>query len=129
MCVSVGKEKTVKARRRRKKNKNIDGENGGVMLRKTKLKDEQVDILEKNFGSEHKLESGRKDRLAAELGLQPRQVAVWFQNRRAKWKSQRLEEEYSKLKSQHDSAVLEKCCLETEVFFSKNKEISLVLEI
>ncbi|XP_073063840.1 homeobox-leucine zipper protein ATHB-40-like [Primulina eburnea] len=116
-----GKGNTVKARRRCKKSKNIYGENGGVMLRKTKLKEEQVDILEKNFGSEHKLESERKDRLAAELGLQPRQVAVWFQNRRAKWKSQRLEEEYSKLKSQHDSAVVEKCCLETELLKLKEQ--------
>ncbi|XP_073147368.1 homeobox-leucine zipper protein ATHB-40-like [Henckelia pumila] len=118
-----GKENTAKARRRRKKMKNMDGENGGVtsMLRKTKLNEEQVNVLETNFGSEHKLESERKDRLAAELGLQPRQVAVWFQNRRAKWKSQKLEEEYSMLKSQHDSAVVEKCCLETELLKLKEQ--------
>ncbi|KZV19009.1 homeobox-leucine zipper protein ATHB-40 [Dorcoceras hygrometricum] len=109
------KEKQKARGRRKKISKNIDGENVGVMLRKTKLNEEQVNILEKHFGSEHKLESERKDRLAAELGLQPRQVAVWFQNRRAKWKSQRLEEEYSKLKSQHDTAVVEKCCLETQL--------------
>lgn len=86
-------------------------------MRKRKLSDEQVNLLEQNFGNEHKLESERKDRLASELGLDPRQVAVWFQNRRARWKSKKLEEEYSKLKSQHDSTVLEKCQLESEVTF------------
>lgn len=86
------------------------------MMRKRKLSDEQVKMLEQSFGSEHKLESERKDKLAAELGLDPRQVAVWFQNRRARWKSKKLEEEYSKLKSDLDVAVVHKCRLETEVY-------------
>ena len=68
-----------------------------------------------NFGNERKLESERKDRLASELGLDPRQVAVWFQNRRARWKTKKLEEEYSKLKNEHETTVVEKCRLETEV--------------
>lgn len=87
------------------------------MMRKRKLSDEQVKMLEQSFGSEHKLESERKDKLAAELGLDPRQVAVWFQNRRARWKSKKLEEEYSKLKSDLDVAVVHKCRLETEVLY------------
>lgn len=88
------------------------------MFRKRKLTDEQMNMLEINFVNEHKLDSERKDRIASELGLDPRQVAVWFQNRRARWKSKKLEDEYSKLKSEHDNTIVEKCQLETEVIIS-----------
>lgn len=71
-----------------------------------------------NFGNEHKLESERKDKLASELGLDPRQVAVWFQNRRARWKNKKLEEEYTKLKTAHETNIIEKCRLESEVYLS-----------
>lgn len=103
----------TKPRRRRKKNKGIGDASLGT--KKRKLSQEQVKLLEQNFGNEHKLESERKDRLASELGLDPRQVAVWFQNRRARWKNKKLEEEYVKLKSMHDNNVVEKCRLESEV--------------
>ncbi|XP_043712508.1 homeobox-leucine zipper protein ATHB-40-like [Telopea speciosissima] len=111
--VAASTEGERKPRRRRKKNKG--GETEDMAARKRKLSAEQVNLLEINFGNEHKLESEKKDRLATELGLDPRQVAVWFQNRRARWKNKKLEEEFSKLKSVHDSTVLEKCRLEAEV--------------
>jgi homeobox-leucine zipper protein len=78
-----------------------------------------------NFGNEHKLESERKDKLALELGLDPRQVAVWFQNRRARWKNKKLEEEYTKLKTSHENIVVEKCQLESEVHLSLSLSLSL----
>ncbi|KAL0685387.1 hypothetical protein Bca4012_052235 [Brassica carinata] len=56
-----------------------------------------------NFELENKLEAERKVKLAQELGLQPRQVAVWFQNRRARWKTKQLEKDYGVLKTQYDS--------------------------
>ncbi|XP_068654201.1 homeobox-leucine zipper protein ATHB-40-like [Aristolochia californica] len=101
-----------KPKRRKRKGR---GDAPGTEPKKRKLTEEQVNFLETNFGNEHKLESARKDRLAAELGLDPRTVAVWFQNRRARWRSKHLEEEYSRLKVTHESVVIEKCRLEGEV--------------
>ncbi|XP_022943109.1 homeobox-leucine zipper protein ATHB-40-like [Cucurbita moschata] len=108
----------AKRRRRRKKNR---GSEADAVAKKRKLTAAQVHLLETNFGSEHKLESERKDRLASELGLDPRQVAVWFQNRRARWKNKKLEEEYSSLKKLHESVVVEKCRLETQILKLKEQ--------
>ncbi|XP_010681120.2 homeobox-leucine zipper protein ATHB-40 [Beta vulgaris subsp. vulgaris] len=105
-------------RRRRRKSKS-EGMNSAA--KKRKLSEEQVNMLEISFGCEHKLESERKDRLASELGLDPRQVAVWFQNRRARWKSKKLEHEYTKLRNEHEKNVVEKCRLETEVLSLKDQ--------
>ncbi|CAH2051319.1 unnamed protein product [Thlaspi arvense] len=120
-----GESKPVRPKRRRK-SKNVaaaeeggDGRNG--WFRKRKLSDDQVRMLEMSFGDEHKLESERKDRLASELGLDPRQVAVWFQNRRARWKNKRLEDEYNKLKNAHENVVVEKCRLDSEVHHLKEQ--------
>lgn len=59
--------------------------------------------MEKSFEEENKLEPERKTQLAKKLGLQPRQVAVWFQNRRARWKTKQLERDYDVLKASYDS--------------------------
>lgn len=71
--------------------------------KKRRLSVEQVKALEKNFEIDNKLEPERKVKLAQELGLQPRQVAIWFQNRRARWKTKQLERDYGVLKSNFDS--------------------------
>ncbi|KAK4264950.1 hypothetical protein QN277_026062 [Acacia crassicarpa] len=71
--------------------------------KKRRLSVDQVKALEKNFEVENKLEPERKVKLAEELGLQPRQVAVWFQNRRARWKTKQLERDYGVLKASYDS--------------------------
>lgn len=67
----------------------------------------KVHMLEKSFEAENKLEPERKSQLAKKLGLQPRQVAVWFQNRRARWKTKQLERDYDLLKSSYDSLLSE----------------------
>ncbi|XWS29569.1 hypothetical protein CRYUN_Cryun24cG0040100 [Craigia yunnanensis] len=76
-------------------------ESGHVAEKKRRLRVDQVKALEKNFEVENKLEPDRKVKLAQELGLQPRQVAVWFQNRRARWKTKQLERDYGLLKSSY----------------------------
>ncbi|CAI9753188.1 unnamed protein product [Fraxinus pennsylvanica] len=79
-------------------------ESGGHMAeKKRRLSVDQVKALEKNFEVENKLEPERKAKLAQELGLQPRQVAVWFQNRRARWKTKQLERDYGILKANFDA--------------------------
>lgn len=79
-------------------------ESGHLMTeKKRRLSVEQVKALEKNFEVENKLEPERKVKLAQELGLQPRQVAVWFQNRRARWKTKQLERDYGVLKANYES--------------------------
>ncbi|GER29480.1 homeobox-leucine zipper protein HAT5 [Striga asiatica] len=70
--------------------------------KKRRLTPEQVHLLEKSFEAENKLEPDRKTQLAKNLGLQPRQVAIWFQNRRARWKTKQLERDYDKLKASYD---------------------------
>ncbi|KAM3344729.1 homeobox-leucine zipper protein ATHB-6 [Capsicum galapagoense] len=78
-------------------------ESGFGSERKRRLKVDQVKALEKNFEVDNKLEPERKVKLAQELGLQPRQVAIWFQNRRARWKTKQLERDYNVLKANFDS--------------------------
>ncbi|GMH25302.1 hypothetical protein Nepgr_027145 [Nepenthes gracilis] len=78
-------------------------EPGHAPEKKRRLSVLQVRTLEKNFEVENKLEPERKVNLAQELGLQPRQVAVWFQNRRARWKTKQLEKDYSVLKVNYDA--------------------------
>ncbi|KAE9587262.1 hypothetical protein Lal_00004370 [Lupinus albus] len=79
---------------RKKKNK--------LEKNKRRFSDEQIRSLECIFESESLLEPRKKLQLARDLGLQPRQVAIWFQNRRARWKSKRMEQEYRKLRDEYD---------------------------
>lgn len=78
----------------------------GLGEKKRRLGVHQVSALERSFEEENKLEPERKVKLARELGLQPRQVAVWFQNRRARWKTKQLERDYCVLKAEYESLKL-----------------------
>ena len=71
--------------------------------KKRRLSVDQVKTLEKNFEVENKLDPDRKARLAQDLGLQPRQVAIWFQNRRARWKTKQLERDYGALRTRYET--------------------------
>ncbi|KAF7041116.1 hypothetical protein CFC21_050946, partial [Triticum aestivum] len=86
--------------------------------KKRRLNVEQVRTLEKNFEVANKLEPERKMQLARALGLQPRQVAIWFQNRRARWKTKQLEKDYDVLKRQFDAVKAE-----NDALLSHNKKL------
>lgn len=112
--------------------------------KKRRLTFDQVRSLERTFEIENKLEPERKMQLSKELGLQPRQVAVWFQNRRARWKTKQLERDYevlssdfNRLKSEFEAVLQEKQELQGEVNLtlmlnpspSNNRARSLIVEI
>ncbi|XP_008784419.1 homeobox-leucine zipper protein ATHB-13-like [Phoenix dactylifera] len=75
--------------------------------KKKRLNLEQVRTLERNFEMGSRLEPERKMQLARVLGLQPRQIAIWFQNRRARWKTKQLEKDYDSLKRQFEAVKAE----------------------
>ncbi|KAK8492574.1 hypothetical protein V6N11_030798 [Hibiscus sabdariffa] len=96
--------------------------------KKRRLTATQVEFLERSFEVENKLDSDRKLQLAKQLGLQPRQVAIWFQNRRARSKNKQLEKDYdllrasfAKLKADFDQLLKEKDDLQNEVVILKEK--------
>ncbi|KAL5722700.1 hypothetical protein ACHQM5_006186 [Ranunculus cassubicifolius] len=97
--------------------------------KKRRLNMEQVRTLEKNFELGNKLEPERKMQLARALGLQPRQIAIWFQNRRARWKTKQLEKDYDVLKRQFDAIKADNDALQAqnkklhaEILALKNRE-------
>ncbi|XVE64468.1 hypothetical protein DITRI_Ditri07aG0103200 [Diplodiscus trichospermus] len=73
------------------------------MKNQRRFRDEQIRLLESIFESETKIEPRKKLQLASELGLQPRQVAIWFQNKRARWKSKQIEQDYRTLRADYDN--------------------------
>ncbi|CAL5396240.1 unnamed protein product [Camellia sinensis] len=104
-----------------------DGSQAGEKKRRLNL--EQVKTLEKNFELGNKLEPERKMQLARALGLQPRQIAIWFQNRRARWKTKQLEKDYDVLKRQFDAIKADNDALQSqnqklqaEIIALKNRE-------
>ena len=73
-----------------------------VQKNKRKLTIEQVKFLEASFNMDLKLEPERKALIAKQLGVRPRQVAIWFQNRRARWKNKQLEQDYETLRTKYE---------------------------
>ncbi|KAL8141086.1 hypothetical protein V2J09_007107 [Rumex salicifolius] len=66
--------------------------------KKLRLNKHQSHVLEDSFKHHSTLNLSQKQALAEELNLKPRQVEVWFQNRRARTKLKQTEMECEQLK-------------------------------
>ncbi|RDX75143.1 putative homeobox-leucine zipper protein ATHB-51, partial [Mucuna pruriens] len=95
--------------------RSVPAMDNGNKEKKKRLTSNQIELLERSFQEEIKLDPERKTKLSRELGLQPRQIAVWFQNRRTRWKAKHLEHLYDVLKHQYDVISNEKQKLQEEV--------------
>lgn len=93
--------------------------------KKRRLTAEQVKFLEMSFNKDLKLEPERKALLAKHLGIRPRQVAIWFQNRRARWKNKQLEQDFETLKAKYETVLKEKesTLREHEAAMEENKRL------
>ncbi|KAL3346766.1 hypothetical protein AABB24_025288 [Solanum stoloniferum] len=101
-----------------------DGSSQLLGEKKRRLNMEQVKALERSFEVANRLEPERKIQLARALGLQPRQIAIWFQNRRARWKTKQLEKDYEILKRHFDSLKTDNDALKAQ-----NKELHSELQL
>ncbi|KAI9782851.1 MAG: hypothetical protein M1835_003928 [Candelina submexicana] len=72
---------------------------GNEVSTRPRLTPDQVWQLEKQFELHHKPNSTTKRQLAAETGLSHQRVANWFQNRRAKAKHAKKQEEFEVLRT------------------------------
>lgn len=78
-----------------------DEEDGDNSRKKLRLSKDQSAILEESFKEHNTLNPKQKMALAKQLNLRPRQVEVWFQNRRARTKLKQTEV---------DCEFLKRCC-------------------
>lgn len=78
-----------------------DDEDGDNSRKKLRLSKDQSAVLEESFKEHNTLNPKQKLALAKRLGLRPRQVEVWFQNRRARTKLKQTEV---------DCEFLKRCC-------------------
>ncbi|XP_020241926.1 homeobox-leucine zipper protein HAT4-like isoform X2 [Asparagus officinalis] len=84
--------------KRSERDDNEGDEDGQNSPKKLRLSKDQTTILEESFKEHNTLNPKQKQALAKQLNLRPRQVEVWFQNRRARTKLKQTEVECEYLK-------------------------------
>ncbi|XWS63916.1 hypothetical protein CRYUN_Cryun06bG0142600 [Craigia yunnanensis] len=87
----------------------------GAPRKKLRLTKEQSRLLEESFRQNHNLNPKQKEALALQLKLRPRQVEVWFQNRRARSKMKQTEMDCEYLKRWFGSLTEQNRRLQREV--------------
>ncbi|XP_010558832.1 PREDICTED: homeobox-leucine zipper protein ATHB-12-like [Tarenaya hassleriana] len=70
--------------------------------KKKRFSEEQIKWLKEIFEKEKKLDPRRKMEVARQLRLEPKQVAIWFQNKRASSKSKQLQTDFATLRVHYD---------------------------
>ncbi|CAH2073822.1 unnamed protein product [Thlaspi arvense] len=98
----------------RASNEDNDDENG-TTRKKLRLSKDQSAFLEDSFKEHSTLNPKQKIALAKQLNLRPRQVEVWFQNRRARTKLKQTEVDCEYLKRCCESLTEENRRLQREV--------------
>ncbi|KAD4888739.1 hypothetical protein E3N88_20812 [Mikania micrantha] len=93
-----------------------DEEENGLTRKKLRLTKEQSAYLEDSFKEHSTLNPKQKQALAKQLNLRPRQVEVWFQNRRARTKLKQTEV---------DCEYLKRCC---ETLTEENRRLQKELQ-
>ncbi|BAF27226.1 homeobox-leucine zipper protein HOX1 [Oryza sativa Japonica Group] len=93
-----------------------DEDSGGGSRKKLRLSKDQAAVLEDTFKEHNTLNPKQKAALARQLNLKPRQVEVWFQNRRARTKLKQTEV---------DCELLKRCC---ETLTDENRRLHRELQ-
>ncbi|WCJ34034.1 Homeobox-leucine zipper protein family [Euphorbia peplus] len=93
-----------------------DDDENGLTRKKLRLSKEQSAFLEESFKEHNTLNPKQKMALAKHLNLRPRQVEVWFQNRRARTKLKQTEV---------DCEYLKRCC---ETLTEENRRLQKELQ-
>lgn len=93
-----------------------DEDENGCTRKKLRLSKEQSAFLEESFKEHNTLNPKQKLALAKQLNLLPRQVEVWFQNRRARTKLKQTEV---------DCEYLKRCC---ETLTEENRRLQKELQ-
>ncbi|CAI9783690.1 unnamed protein product [Fraxinus pennsylvanica] len=95
---------------------------------KKRLTSNQVRLLETSFNVNSKLDPDIKSQLALQLGVPPRQVAIWYQNKRAREKNQSLEIDHKILQVRLENILSHNARLQGEVARLKD-ELNKVQEM
>eukprot|EP00253_Pinus_taeda_P001932 PITA_01932 len=92
-----------------------DVEELGSSRKKLRLSREQCGLLEESFKKNRAPESKQKQELALQLNLRPRQVEVWFQNRRARKKLKQIKVDCEVMKRYNEALADENRKLQMEL--------------
>ncbi|GKV34531.1 hypothetical protein SLEP1_g42900 [Rubroshorea leprosula] len=109
-------KRDMEAETERASSRASDDDENGLTRKKLRLSKEQSAFLEESFKEHNTLNPKQKLALAKQLNLRPRQVEVWFQNRRARTKLKQTEV---------DCEYLKRCC---ETLTEENRRLQKELQ-